>query len=665
MIINVNNSISLDEIAGELKLSKRSIYYEICKVNEWLQFKNIPELEVKRGKCPGFTDEVKQQINSALNDEQGEENYIFSPSERVQVIICYIIISEQKIYIEELSECCGVSRNTVFSDLQVVVSQLKEYELKLEYESKKGYGISGDNIRIRAIFFLYFSVLELLFENGSLTFINKEITKRYLQPLSKIEAELGTTYVSGNLLALAAMMPIMMKGNSALYFPDLKQEEIFRTREYELIQKYFEKLATHEKIYLCLHLLGSRINNISPDIFTNYQDQSVYEITKALIAEFEKTACVIFSDREELEQALFLHIKSSMYRYRYGIQVGNPLDKDIIREYADIFDMTKTACRYLEQQIGIPVSDSEIAYLALHFGAHLETSKPKEEKLRILIVCVNGISTGNMIKHEVEQMLPQARIVGVAAVGQLVNVQNQCDIIITSVGLKTVVPVIVVNPIMTTFDKRNIMNHPLVKKQAGIVDVNALYELVSKYVPKAKLADLRNDLHNYFAQESNAGSVILNQQQYGLRHYLSEENVFILNEKLSWEQSVEKVGTCLINRGSINREYIDAINERLQEYGPYMFITPEIILAHAKPDNGVNRLDISMGVMKRDIIFSEEKAAKIIFVLAAEDQEKHLKIIKDIRKIFSVKERINELQQLNTAREVITYIANILEDDEG
>lgn len=662
LIMSVNDYISLEQIAGELKLSKRSIYYEICKVNEWLQDKKLPEVTVNRGKCLCFDDDIKTNITIALEDEQGEENYIFSPLERVRVMICYIIISEQKIYIEELSDCCGVSRNTVFNDLQVVIAQLKEYELKLEYENKKGYMITGDCIRIRAIFFLYFYELQPLFENGSLTFINREMTNQYLQPLEKIERELDTTYVKGTLLALAAMMPIMLRGDSTLYFPDLKKDEICKTKEYNLIQKYFEELSGQEKIYLCLHLLGSRTNAVSGDIFADQQNQSVYEITKALIAEFEKTACVVFSDKEQLEQTLFLHIKSSMYRYRYGIQVGNPLGEDIIREYTDIFDVTKTACRYMEQQIGIPVSDGEIAYLALHFGAHLETAKPKQEKLRILIVCANGISTGNMVKHEVEQMLPQAEIVGVAAAQKLVNVQKQCDIIISSVRIKSVVPVIVVNPIMTSFDKRNVMNHPLIRKQGGGADINALFDLVSKYVPKAKQGNLRRELNEFFMLERSEGTVVLNQLPSGLSCFLSKENVLVFEEKMDWEQSVKNVGKCLVERGSIEMAYLDAIIERLHEFGPYMFITPGIILAHAKPEDGVKRLDIAIGIMKSDVAFSDTKNAKIIIVLAAEDQEKHLKIIKDIRTIFSVKSRITEMQRLISSEEVIGYILRILED---
>lgn len=53
--------------------------------------------------------------------------------------------------------------------------------------------------------------------------------------------------------------------------------------------------------------------------------KSNYELAKALSAEFERVACIIFTDREELEKDLFIHLNAFMYRFQYGIQVGNPI----------------------------------------------------------------------------------------------------------------------------------------------------------------------------------------------------------------------------------------------------------------------------------------------------------------------------------------------------
>lgn len=50
MIIRSDDYVTLQQITEELNLSKRSIYYEICKINDWLSKQDIDEIEIERGK---------------------------------------------------------------------------------------------------------------------------------------------------------------------------------------------------------------------------------------------------------------------------------------------------------------------------------------------------------------------------------------------------------------------------------------------------------------------------------------------------------------------------------------------------------------------------------------------------------------------------------------
>lgn len=288
LIIFSPDCVSMEQLEKEMNLSKRSVYYEICKINEWMEQNGFPELKVMRGKGYYIEEAVKTQIEAMLDKKQSKEIYIFSPKERVYVIICYIIYSERPVYINELMDCCGVSRNTIFSDLKVVVSLLQEYRLQLGYKSKEGYTIEGDAIRVRAIFFYYFNKLLPLYESENLEFISKKRIKDYLQSLKGIEKELKINYVHDSLVSIAALIPILERNNQKLHFPDIKKQEVMDTKEFRLIQKYFPALIEEEQIYLCLHLLGSRTLDVSEDFMYNRSNQTVYEITKALVDEFEK-----------------------------------------------------------------------------------------------------------------------------------------------------------------------------------------------------------------------------------------------------------------------------------------------------------------------------------------------------------------------------------------
>ena len=679
MILKRSSALSIREIAAELGVSTRTIYNELDKASSWLVMKKLPELQVVRGNVQPFSEDEKSRFESVMEVEEPQDDYIFTPSERTKIIVCQIISSGKGVYVEDLMNICMVSRNTIFADLQAVISQLYSYQLELGYEKKRGYWIDGDPVRVRAIFFLYFKMLEPLLAIGKLSFLDMDEIEGYLEQLEKVEKELQVSYVHNDMLALAAMLPIMKRGEDRLYFSDLSVKKVQEAKEYLLTEKYFPELSEMEKVYLTLHFLGGRLASYSRDDEISDENETVMEIAKNLVIEFERKACVIFDQKEELIRELYRHIAASIYRYRFGIQIGNAMAEDIRREYPYIFDIMRSTVKYLEQQIGVQISDSEVAYLVLHFGAHLEYAEHDEKELRILVVCVNGVATGNMISHELKRILPQVRIAGVQAASEIRNPQNVCDLIVSSVKMKTVVPVIVVNPILNDFDRRNILNHPLIRSKIGFVDMEALFQTVKKYVQPEKYKDLRNDLEKFFVKSSEDRQPVLNPDIWRLTDFLTEDRIIFLDsngwkkgekagthavaDKLTdWERALYTTAMPLMERKSIDENYVKCIIDRLLEVGPYMFVTKDLILAHARPENGVKHLDLSIGVAPDGIEFAEGKKARIVFLLVVEDQQKHMGILQDIRKALAKSAQIDELTAKENAREVCEVIWSRIRD---
>ncbi len=662
MLLMGEDYISLQRIAAEQNVSRRSIYYDLCKINEWLAMYHIPELEVIRGKGIFIPKEDKKAIEAVIENSYEENEYVFSPAERIKIIICYVIYMGKPVYIEQLSEYCQVSRNTIFNDLRMVVNQLQTYNLTLEYESKKGYRVAGDEIRIRALFFAYFNELLPLYQSGIITFVNREELNQYLKKLRNIEKELNTKYVEGVLTSLAALLPLMYKNEGVLYFPGLRKEEIIRTKEYGLVEEYFSDLSEMEKIYLCIHLLGSRVAVLTERIFDDHADQSVYEIVKTLVAEFERIACVVFEEKEALERGLFMHISTSLYRYQYGIQIGNPMCEDVRREYRYLFDMTKIACKYLEQIIGIPVPDTEVAYLTLHFGSHLKIAKQVNRQLKILIVCGNGMSTGNMLKREVQKLLPYANVMGIVSAVEAQTVTDFCDLVISSVKLTCDVPMIQVHPILTDFDRKNILSHSLIENSQEMNESLALFDIVKKYVNKKDYASLKLDLIKFYQGNAEPVATPITSEVRGLLYYLKKTGIRILQGCFSWEESLWEAGKVLLERDSITENYIQQVIHQTKQYGTYMFIAPGLMLAHGRPEDGANRLDVSVTVFKKPVCFSEEQQASVIITLSVIDQESHLNILKDIMEIFSIRERVKEVAGFDSLEDVYQYIEKIVNE---
>ncbi len=655
VLLTQTDYMSLNDLAKALDVSRRTVYYDISKVNIWLEQAGLPVFEVVREKGLFVPYSEREKIQTYLKADNEKQVYIFSPMERCKGIICYIIYADEPVYLEQLTGCFEVSRNTVFSDLKTVTQQLKQYELKLDYQPRTGYRIIDDPVRIRALFMLYFNEMLPLFQSGSLCFFQPDMIKDYYGKMKEIEKVLGISYVDGVLFSLAALIPILYRHRHSILFPGLKAPEMQKTKEYELVNEFFPDLVLEEKCYLALHLLGSRVNTVPTQFFTNPSKEYIHDLAKELITEFEKTACVIFEEREELERALYVHLSTSLYRYQYGIQIGNPLKNEVIKEYPDLFAITRMAARNLEAVIGIPIPDGEIAYLALHFGASLKISGEDSQRLRILIVCVNGVSTGNMIKREVQKLLPFAEIVGVCAAVGLRNVQDICDLIISTVTINSVVPNIVVHPILTEYDRRSILNHKLIAPKQIEIRREQIFQVVKNYVDPKNYDNLLNDLTAYL-QGGIQEFAIEDKLELSLCKLLDVSRVRIVSETCVWQQSIRIAGQCLINNGSIEQRYLDSIISQLRYYGPYMFLTDSVILAHAKPEDGVNTLDISLTIFKEPVVFSRERKAGIIIMLAAEDQEKHLKILQDILELVSQQDMLDLLMKCDSPEELLKIV---------
>lgn len=653
--------VSVNAIAKALQVSRRTVYYDIDKINLWLEQAGLSHLEIVREKGLYLSQQEREKIQTMLESDSENQVYIFSPEERIKIIICYVIYAQEAIYMEQFTDCFAVSRNTIFADLKEVTKKLKKYDLKLDYQPKQGYIILGDPVRVRALFILYFNEMETLFKNGVIRFFNQKQIQDYYHTLKKIEQTLEISYVDGVLYSIAALVPLLYQHRTAIRFTDLKQTEIVKTQEYALVQKYFSDLEPEEQIYLSLHLLGARVNLVPDEYFESDSKTYVYDLTKSLVSEFEKVACVTFDKREELERALFVHLNTSLYRYRYGIQIGNILGDDVMNEYPDMFAITKIAVKRLEKQIELPIPDSEVAYLTLHFGGFLKIPSEENEHLRILIVCVNGISTGNMIKREVHKLLPFAEIVGVVAAVHLINAQNICDLIISTVKINSIVPSITVHPVLTELDRRSILNHRLVAPRNVEIQKERLFQIVKKYVNPADYPNLLKDLTVYI-QRNMQHDVLGEEEEYNLLSILDESRICIFPDRCSWQNSVRIAGRCLLDNRSIEPKYLDTMITQLQYYGPYMFLTENVLLAHAKPEDGVNCLDVSMALFRESVWFSDSKKAKIIWVLAAEDQEKHLKILQDILTLTGDSKFLSDIENAKSSTDILVQIKSVLSE---
>ena len=143
----------------------------------------------------------------------------------------------------------------------------------------------------------------------------------------------------------------------------------------------------------------------------------------------------------------------------------------------------------------------------------------------------------------------------------------------------------------------------------------------------------------------------------GLLDLLDISMIQVTDDTYFWQDSIRYAGRELLQTDSISKKYLETIISQTLYYGTYMFLNQSIMLAHAKPEDGVCHMGVQMTVFRKPVEFPNDHHAKIIFVLAAEDQEKHLNMLNDIFKIVSDAELCNKIAE-QTSPEGILYLLN-------
>ena len=126
-----------------------------------------------------------------------------------------------------------------------------------------------------------------------------------------------------------------------------------------------------------------------------------------------------------------------------------------------------------------------------------------------------------------------------------------------------------------------------------------------------------------------------------------------------WTQAIKEGTSLLISKGCIEKSYEDSIFKSFEEIGPYMVVAPGIVLSHSRPEDGVNKVSMSLITLKDPIEFGSEMndPVKLIITLAAIDNESHLKALSQLMELFMNSEDLNKIINA-TNKETILSIIN-------
>ena len=109
------------------------------------------------------------------------------------------------------------------------------------------------------------------------------------------------------------------------------------------------------------------------------------ELVRTIVARAAAEYLVELDDDDFIER-LALHVDNLVARAGEERYARNPLTATIKSAYPLIYDLAVYIASELQRTEGIAVNDDEIAYIAMHVGAHLDRRRAASERVRVVVV---------------------------------------------------------------------------------------------------------------------------------------------------------------------------------------------------------------------------------------------------------------------------------------
>lgn len=618
---------------------------------------------------------AKQHFPDFLFQPQEEAAY-FDEKERIMLIYLLTFSRYKELSVFHYQSFLNVSKNTILSDIKNLRRELAAYEVKLEYGRKEGFFLSGDEWTIRRLGFHWINKLvETTVGTWQLSkWIHAHDFNRYTTIRTQIETAMDNKAINmipGRLEGFYGYMCLIIErmAESPLsieeehYLGRVMSTHIHQIAEDLLASTGLsESICQKEAAFITILLLTLTQGQIEEPAF-----DFLLHCASQMIQELERRSAIQFEDYRKLLLDVFNHLVPAYFRIYYDLEIEQPFLTTIERDYPEISAITEAALSPLEKLVGKPISKGEKAYFTLLFGAAIKNQQEKEktEQLHALIVCPNGISTSMIMEAELKRLFPTIIFHTHYALSEMERVSlDSYDLIFSSVAFDSAKPLFLIRPIMEQTEK----NHLVKKVQEQFLIPGVLLvtpeEVLQSILPYLQLKEgvTSEKLLKILSRKMMRTMNKKEDRRPMLTELLTKPFIQFEQDELDWEAAIHKAAEPLETE-YINADYVEAMIQKVKDYGAFINIGKGIALPHARPEDGVKKLGMSMLKVAKPVLLLDDPDHPIsIFIcLAAVDNESHLRALASLTKLLSDKASLEKLLAAKDANEII----QIMKEKEG
>ena len=592
---------------------------------------------------------LKEKLNIVLDN-------IYSSTYRQKYILKTLFKNRYTYTIQLFADDLYCSKNTILSDLSYVEKWLKNHNLNLIRKQNQGLWIEGDeNVFRDAMMSLFHEIND---ENNNIDdaeidkldyridYINYNKIKMFFPKLDfysiqgiiqKSEEKLGyyfTDQAFVNLIVHIAIAIERIKFDKNIYMEEDNFEDIKNNKEYDIAKWVVEELSKalnleipeKEIAYICLHMLGSKIqHDISLDDYNsiiNSQNDIYVELAKEIISLVSDILRVDLSEDKILLTGLVIHLRPTIIRLKNNLELRNPLLQRIKEEYLSVFGATWSCNSIFEKKFNISINEDEVGYIALHIAAAIDRLN---NKTKAIVVCSSGIGTSQMVANRLGKQLPELEINGVIPIKYLTDeIIEENDIIISTIALSKKIPKVVC---VSTFINETDIEH------------------IREFLSKSKIKN------NHIVEEIQNNNLNIN-------NIISADYCFIDDGKLSYLDTIKKYALIMEKDGKIVKPgfYKDILD---REEKDSTIIGNGITIPHAH-EGLVLSPKICIIKLNNPIIWNEENIDLIlILALKFKDISTTKVFFKNFYSLLDNKDMVKKIKDSNSTEEIVSIFLDL------
>ncbi len=443
LLLREKNFQTTSDIAAKLSVSSKTVSRQLPKVENALTAVGL-QLEKKSGagiKIIG-SDVKRYALDKQLKFADKRE---YSPSERRSIIISKLLSSREPVKLFALSSAVHVTDSTISNDLDKLEPWFREQGLKLLRKPGLGVSLLGDERDLRRAIVRY--IYEHVGEENLLNLMQDNLPEddepvaqvsqflfelidagewRRLEQLIRVtENDLGYKLSDNAFLGLVVHVSLAIRRikNHEPVKIDAKTVSCLRgKREYLAASKLAEKISETLKIvvpeseiyFITMHIVGARGRYSSGSLgaISMIDNFRIVKLARQIMKRAAKISGRAIDKNPNLLAGLVNHLAPTLSRLKMHMDIRNPLLAEIKTHYPELMSLTRECVAEVEAEVGEPLPDAEIAYIAMHLGAALSDSEKFLHAVhRVVVACPTGMSTSRLLASRLRAVFPTLQIV--------------------------------------------------------------------------------------------------------------------------------------------------------------------------------------------------------------------------------------------------------------